>query len=221
MCILVVVAHPDDESIAMAGTIARHVSDGETVFGVYLTNGVGSRGATSENILNRAVAADLAAKEIGLEWMGKLEFSDNGLDSVPLLKVVQAIEGIKALVNPSLVYTHHFGDLNIDHKITFEATMTAFRPQPNESCREIRTFEVPSSTDYGSFGAYNSFAPNLFLDIEPYWTKKKAALAHYMMEMHDSPHSRSLEGLDVLSKIRGMSVGLHRAEAFNVIRKIY
>ena len=221
MSILIVVAHSDDESIGMGGTIARHVNEGEKVYGVYLTNGVGARGKNNENSTLRAQAAQRAAKELGFEWIGKFDFPDNCLDSIELLKIVRAIEEIKEKIEPSLVYTHHFGDLNIDHKVVFEATMTAFRPHPSEICREIRTFEVPSATDYGSFGSQNIFVPNLYIDINDFWKTKQIALEHYEDEIRQKPHSRSIWGIDVLSKMRGMSVGLHRAEAFNVIRKCY
>lgn len=220
MSVLVVVAHPDDESIGMAGTIAKHSNEGDKVFGIYLTNGVESRQKDLKKIKARKLAADLAAKEIGLEWIGKYDFPDNALDSVPLLDIVKVIEEVKFKVRPSIVYTHHFGDLNIDHQITFKAIMTAFRPQPNEKCKEIRTFETASSTEYGVYGNQNIFVPNLFVNIENFWIKKEIALKHYKMEMHKKPHARSIDSLNHLSKLRGMSVGVNRAEAFHVVRKI-
>ncbi|MAS82690.1 MAG: GlcNAc-PI de-N-acetylase [Legionellales bacterium] len=217
--ILVMVAHSDDETFGMAGTIARHVSEGDRVFGAYLTNGVSSREDAKKAIIDRELSANLAAKELGLEWIGKYDFPDNALDTIPLLDIIKTVEEVKKIVNPSLVYTHHFGDLNIDHKITFQATMTAFRPQPNETCQEIRAFEVPSATEYGVFGMQNAFVPNLYIDIEDFWDIKKATLEHYHTEMREPPHPRSIEGLDCLSKIRGMSAGLSRAEAFTILRK--
>jgi LmbE family N-acetylglucosaminyl deacetylase len=220
MSILVIVAHSDDETIGLGGTIAKHVSEGEQVFGIYLTDGVGSRNKDKMAASQRANAADMAAKELGLEWVGKFNFPDNALDSVPLIDIIRLIEEIKKQINPSMVYTHHFGDLNIDHQIAFQAVMTSFRPQPGESCKEIRTFEVPSATDFGAFSINKVFIPNLFVDIEPYWKVKKTALEFYGEEIHASPHSRSMEGVNILSKYRGVSVGCNRAEAFNLIRKI-
>ena len=38
--------------------------------------------------------------------------------------------------------------------------------------------------------------------------------------MRSKPHSRSLEGLENLAKIRGNQSGLKKAEAFEVLRKI-
>lgn len=220
MSILIIVAHSDDETIGMGGTIAKHVSEGEKVFGIHLTDGVSSRTQVKKAAKERTKAADLAAMELGMEWIGRFNFPDNALDTVSMIDIVKLIEDIKNQINPSLVYTHHFGDLNIDHQIAFNATITAFRPQPNENCKEIRTFEVPSATDFAVSSTSNAFLPNLFIDIEPFWKVKKAALEYYSEEIRESPHSRSMEGIDILSKYRGLSVGCDRAEAFNVIRKI-
>ena len=41
--ILVVVAHTDDETIGMGGTISRHSENGDKVYGLSMTDGVGSR----------------------------------------------------------------------------------------------------------------------------------------------------------------------------------
>ena len=45
--ILIVVAHSDDESISMAGTIRKHVKSADKVFVVSMTNGVGARENTN------------------------------------------------------------------------------------------------------------------------------------------------------------------------------
>ena len=42
----------------------------------------------------------------------------------------------------------------------------------------------------------------------------------YVSELCEFPHPRSLQGMDALSKTRGMTVGMQRAEAFMLIRKI-
>ena len=43
MSVLIIVAHPDDEIIGMGGTIAKHVSKGDKVCAMYLTDGTASR----------------------------------------------------------------------------------------------------------------------------------------------------------------------------------
>ena len=219
--VLVVVAHTDDEALGLGGTIAKHVENGDVVFGVSMTDGVMARGGQNEEgIKLRAQASINAGKILGLTWLEGGSFPDNAMDSVSLLAVAKIIEKAKSLVQPTLVYTHSSADLNVDHRVISQATLTAFRPQPNEVWQEIRAFEVASATDYGHRSITNSFYPNLYVDITGTWKKKLAALNEYQMEMRDAPHTRSFEGLENLAKHRGNQVGLYYAEAFEIIRKI-
>lgn len=219
--VLVVVAHTDDEALGLGGTIARHVENGDTVYGVSMTDGVGAReGEKAQETKAREQASMNAGKILGLTWLESGCFPDNAMDSVSLLSVTKFIEKAKHLVSPTLVYTHSAADLNIDHRIVSQATLTAFRPQPNETWQEIRTFEIASATDYGHKSITNIFSPNLYIDITNTWKKKLAALGAYQMEMRSAPHARSFEGLENLAKYRGHQVGLCYAEAFEIIRKI-
>jgi LmbE family N-acetylglucosaminyl deacetylase len=219
--VLVVVAHTDDETLGCAGTIAKHVIKGDKVYGVSMTDGVGARGTDDKyETRKRAQASINAGKILGLEWLKGGSFPDNAMDTVGLLDVAQVIEKAKSLTKPTIVYTHSSADLNIDHRIVSQATLTAFRPQPNEVWEEIRTFEVASATDYGYKSITNQFTPNLYVDITDTWKTKLAAFKAYSMEMMQSPHTRLFEGLENLAKHRGNQVGILYAEAFELNRKI-
>lgn len=219
--VLVFVAHSDDETISMAGTIIKHVSQGDTVVVVSMTDGVGARDNTRpEDIVQRKTSANAASRELGFHWGMCFGFNDNEMDSYPLIEVVKAVEKAKQQYNPTIVYTHSAADLNVDHRVVASAVLTAFRPQPNEICKEIRLFEVASATDYGSPSVTGSFTPNLFINITGNWDSKERALRAYSAEIRDFPHSRSVEGVKNLGKLRGNQVGCEMAEAFEVIRKI-
>ena len=219
--VLVVVAHSDDESISMAGTITRHVSRGDTVFVVSMTDGVGARDdADPREINERKNASDTASKILGFKWGDCYDFSDNAMDSYSLLEVIKAVEKAKNKYKPTLVYTHSGADLNLDHRVVANAVLTAFRPQPNEICKELRLFEVASATDYGNSAITGSFSPNLFIDISSVWPTKVLSLNAYIAEMREYPHSRSIQGIKNLANFRGNQVGYDFAEAFEVIRKL-
>jgi len=218
---LVIVAHADDETLGAGGTIAKHAERGESVYCLSMTDGIGARGAVAKSeTQKRRVASENAAKTLGFIWLEGGRFPDNALDTVPLLEIVKVIEKVKSAVNPTLVYTHSAADLNIDHRIVNQAVLTAFRPQPNEKCVEIRAFEVPSATDFGSGNFAAPFTPNLYIGIEKTWAKKLNGLIQYKSEMRPAPHARSLEGLETLAKYRGNQAGLPMAEAFQILRKI-
>jgi LmbE family N-acetylglucosaminyl deacetylase len=218
--VLVIAAHADDEALGCGGTIARHVAEGDTVHLALMADGVGSRsGADDVSLVRRAEAARQAHGILGITEIHFLGLPDNAMDSLPLLHIVQGLEPIIRQLSPSIIYTHHHGDLNIDHRITQQAVMTACRPQPGHAVKEIYGFEVMSSTEWAS-PQFAPFVPNLFVDVTDYLPTKQRALAAYAEELRPVPHSRSMEHLEALARHRGYCMGLDAAEAFVVYRLI-
>lgn len=218
-CVLVCAAHPDDEALGCSGTLARHVAQGDRVHVLFMTDGVGARQAAADGGGERSGAARQAQAILGVESLQSFDFPDNQMDSVPLLNVTRAIESVLQALRPDLVYTHHPGDLNVDHQVTHRALVTACRPQPGFCVREICAFEVPSSTEWQTPGVL-PFTPNLFVDISGFVESKRQALAAYQLEMRGAPHSRSIENVLRLNALRGNSVGVAYAEAFMLVRQI-
>jgi LmbE family N-acetylglucosaminyl deacetylase len=221
--VLVIAAHPDDEALGCAGTIVRHVSSGDMVHVVFMTNGVGSRFENADNadnaIYERKIAAQEAANILGIEKIHQFDFPDNRMDTVPLLNVVQSIERVIDRLQPEIIYTHHIGDLNIDHQITHKAVMTACRPQPYFCVNEIYAFEILSSTEWQTPG-YLPFTPNVYIDISEQIKTKCKALEVYSKEMHQPPHSRSIENVIRFNASIGNTVGVNYAEAFQLERML-
>jgi LmbE family N-acetylglucosaminyl deacetylase len=152
-------------------------------------------------------------------------FPDNRMDSIDLLDVVKAVEAVIDEIQPDVIYTHHYGDLNIDHQITHQAVMTAARPLPNSCIKKLLFFEVPSATGWNTPTASNVFIPQYYVDLSQKVSDnrnalecKLKALQVYESEMRPYPHNRSLEAVRHLASWRGSSVGLPRAEAFQVGR---
>ena len=214
--VLVVVAHPDDEVIGCGGTIARHVKNGETVQVVFLADGFGSRDGGAE----RSKPASDAAIFLGCNPPIFLNLPDNQLDTVPLLDIVKKVGTIVSRFKPDIVYTHNFGDLNIDHQITHRAVITACRPEPGFCVKEIYSFEVLSATHWQSHSMGVAFVPNYFVNISDYIGLKIRALRFYHEEMRDYPHIRSYDSVENLSKFRASLVGIENAEAFYIERLI-
>ena len=217
--IAVIAAHPDDEVLGCGATIARHVALGDEVHVLLMTDGVSARGESGAAADGRRRAMEQALSILGVKTWRLLDLPDNEMDSRPLLKIIQAIEPMIEEMDPSIIYTHFHGDLNVDHRITHQAVMTACRPQPGCSVTEIFCFEVPSSTDWAGSGQA-MFQPNVFVDVTDHWDIKARALNAYSLEMRTAPHARSIDALDMLSRTRGASVGMQRAEAFVCMRRL-
>jgi len=218
--VLVIVAHPDDEVLGCGGTIAYFSSLEYSVNLLVMSDGVSSRtNSNNEAKELRKKALNKSGEILGIDEIFLEDFPDNTMDSVPLISIINKIESVVNSVKPSVVFTHHSGDMNIDHQLTHKAVMTACRPTPELSVKEIYTFEVISSTDWGFDD--NKFTPNFFVDISSYLDLKMKALEVYGIEMRDSPHSRSKDHCRSLAIHRGHSVGLNAAEAFMAIRILF
>jgi len=219
--VLVIVAHPDDEILGVGGTILKHVASGDEVSVCVLGDGELSReGATLSDVEKRKQQINRVAKELGLTDLFIEDFSDNRFDSVELLDIVKKIEIIINSVHPNIIYTHHAHDLNIDHRLTCQAVLTACRPQPGLSVSKILAFETLSSTEWQIKDCSMIFCPNEYNVIDEYIEKKIKILSIYKDEVKNWPHPRSLEGVKILAQYRGMEVGHNYVEAFQVIRSI-
>lgn len=222
--VLVVAAHPDDEVLGCGGTLAGLVAQGAEVHVSFIADGVTSRGERSDvqlaQVNARQAAAMKAADILGVKSVTFGDFPDNRLDTVALLDVTQKIESLIAEYRPDIVFTHHGGDLNIDHQRVHEAVVTACRPQLGHPVETLLFFEVPSSTEWQVPGSAAVFAPNWFVDISAGLERKLAALDAYAAELRESPHPRSRDAVEQLARWRGATVGASAAEAFVLGRKL-
>lgn len=223
--VLIVAAHPDDEILGVGGTVARHTAEGDVVYALILGEGQTSRSAHREDT-GRDVVEELhrntleSARAVGFREVFFADFPDNRFDDVDLLDIVKAVEQKIRELQPQIVYTHYSGDLNVDHQYTARAVLTATRPIGDYCVEEIYAFETLSSSEWNfDHSAQPAFCPNVFVDITDYYVQKEQAMNCYVSELCTYPHPRSLTGMDVLSRTRGMAAGMERAEAFMLIRK--
>ena len=224
--ILVVAAHPDDEVLGCGGTIARHADAGDHVQVLIVSEGATSRLHTrdramvSNELSALALAAHKAGRILGAQGVELLDFPDNRLDSLDRLELIKVIESRIDEHQPQLVYVHHAGDLNVDHRRLHEAVVTACRPIPDHPVRSLLSFEVASSTEWQPPLSAQMFQPNWFVDITAHWERKRNALEAYSTEMRSWPHARSIKGLEYLARWRGAQVGVEAAEAFCLLRHL-
>jgi LmbE family N-acetylglucosaminyl deacetylase len=226
--IMIVVAHPDDELLGLGATLHKLINDYNVkTHVVILGEGITSRSnnrdvdmwkkelAThQENIKN-------AQKAIGYHSTSVFDFPDNRFDTVALLDVVKVVEKEKSKFQPDVIFTHHGGDVNIDHQRTFEAVITACRPMKDEKAKTIITFETPSGTEWRSPTDPRHFLPNLFFSVsEANIDAKIEGMESYEFERREYPHPRSPEALKIQAQRWGVMIGTNFAEAFCLVRSI-
>ena len=217
--VLVIAAHPDDELLGLGGTVARHAAAGDEVTCVVVSEGASSRYESGADEALRA-SGRAAAAILGTRELRFLGMRDQYLDGMPIIEVTRPVEAVVRELRPDVVYTHHWGDLNRDHRVVSEAVMVACRPVGDEYPRQVLCFETPSSSEWSSPDLSLAFVPNHFVDVSATIEKKLAAMACYTTEVRPHPHPRALESLRARAAYWGQIVGRAYAEAFVVVREV-
>jgi LmbE family N-acetylglucosaminyl deacetylase len=226
--IMVVVAHPDDELLGLGATMHRLIHSFEVITHVViLGEGITSRSEKHDpekwkkELETHKKNIHQAKETIGYHSISIYDFPDNRFDTVALLDVIKVIEKEKSEFKPDIIFTHHGGDVNIDHQRTFEAVITACRPLNTEIVKTIITFETMSGTEWRASTDPKHFVPNFFVSISQEGLKAKIkAMEAYEFESRSYPHPRSPEALKIVAQRWGITTGIELAEAFCIIRSI-
>jgi N-acetylglucosamine malate deacetylase 1 len=218
--VLAIVAHPDDEVIGPGGTLAAHARAGDEVHVLILAEGKTSRGADDPGLVEKhelsLTETDGACAALGVKAWRRLDLRDNQLDTYPLLELARQVGAVVEELAPEVVYTHHGGDLNVDHELTQRATMIACRPHVS-TVRWVLGFPTLSATDAG-FAARPPFTPSVYVDVSATLETKLAAMGCYGSELCDFPHPRSLPAMRAQAQLYGAHTATDAAEGFSVLR---
>jgi len=225
---MLVVAHPDDEVLGVGATMNRLIKEfGAIVHVVILGEGITSRSEKRDTskwkreLATHRKNIKAAQKIIGYRSVSIYDLPDNRFDTVALLDIIKVVEDEKNTFKPEVIFTHHGGDLNIDHQRTFEAVITSCRPMHHEKVKTIIAFETPSGTEWRASTDPRNFIPNLFIEVSRGNVETKIkAMESYEFEKRKYPHPRSPEALKILSQRCGIVVGIKFAEAFVLVRNI-
>lgn len=225
MNVLIIAAHPDDEVLGCGGTIKKLSLEGHEIHVAILGEGITSRYA-QRNQADQSVIKKLKARSrkvaqlLGASDMSTYNLPDNRFDTVALLDIVKMIEKILERTSPQVIFTQHGGDLNVDHRRVYTATLTATRPTAGAPVKTVYSYEVPSSTEWAFQKFEPVFKPNVFVDITNTLEIKLKAMQMYESEMREFPHPRSSEALRTTARRWGSVVGLEAAEAFELVWEI-
>lgn len=225
MKVLVIAAHPDDEVYGMGGTIAKLADEGNEVHILIATDGCITQykdnPRLNEIILKKEKETINANEVLGVTKVHFGNLPDMKLDNVAHIEINSVIENVVRKIRPDIVYTHFYGDVNLDHQNVYKSTLVAVRPVPGQSIKELYCYRVPSSTEWSPQIVNSSiFMPNIFVDISKYSQKKHEAIKLYETEIRDYPHPRSIEYVEKCDCATGLKCGIGLAEEFMLLRKI-
>lgn len=223
--ILVVAAHPDDDILGCGGTLAKAISMNAKIKILFLGEGVSSRFDFGfANFTKLKKASNQRNKECieSLKVLGiKNYIFENRLctrfDELPLLNIVKSVEREIKEFKPNIIFTHNRSEVNIDHKITFDAVEVACRPINKKFLKQVYSFEIVCS---GNWKFEKNFSPNTYVDISKFFKKKIKSWSKYQKENKKFPHPRSIKGLEILARYRGIQSNTTFAEAFRLEREI-
>ena len=209
MNILVVSPHPDDEVLGMGGTIKK-LSKKNRIILCVVSEGATAQYNDKKMIQVRRNACKKCSKILGVSKTIFLDFPDMRLN-LSHLDINKKLEEIIKEFKPEVVYTAPRNDLNLDHQSVFDSTLVACRPK--SGVKKILCYELQGRTK-------TPFRPNIFENIENEFNFKIKGFKMYKSEIEEFPNARSITAIENLAVLRGIEVGLKKAEGFELIQKI-
>ena len=222
---LLVVAHPDDETLGAGASMYKWIREGQTVdVAIMCTEAKARAFRPEDNELEYDV--NVSNKFLGVRKIYEGTFPNIEMNTIPHLKLVQFIESTICESEPDVIITHHPADTNNDHLQTSMACQEAirlFQRQPSvKPVKEFWYMEVPSCSEWAINDAMNLFRPNCYVEVGKEGVEAKCkALAMYRGVMRPYPHPRSNEYISGLAAMRGSQWGCSCAEAFQVVLRRY
>ena len=222
MNVLVVAAHPDDEVLGMGGTIAKLHDEGHKITLLIVTDGSSAQYRGNEHLAKiieeKKKETKKSADILGIDNIIYGELPDMRLDATEHIDVNNVIEKTVEQIDPDVVFTHFYADVNVDHQMVYRSVLVACRPLPGRRLKGLLLFNTPSSTEWAPQQTNSVFCPNYYVDISSTSKRKYTAMQQYAAEIREYPHPRSIEYLKVNDAATGLKVGLEKAEAFMIAR---
>ena len=222
---LLVVAHPDDETLGAGASMWKWSREGHTIdVGIMCTEAKARAFRPSDE--EGGDDTHESNTFLGVNRIYEGTFPNIEMNTVPHLKLVQFIEAAIKESEPDVIITHHPADTNNDHLQTSMACQEAIRLfQRRSEVKRVKEFwymEVPSCTEWKINNAMKCFEPNCFVEVGKEGVDAKLkALSMYRGVMRPYPHPRSSEYISSLAAVRGGQWGLPYAEAFEVVLREY
>lgn len=218
--ILVIAPHPDDETLGCGATILRHISEGDRVYWLIITQ------ASKENGFNASVYAKESnqilqvAKNYGFTKYFQLTHPPMKLDQVGKLDLIMEIGDIVNETQAEVIYLPYREDAHSDHMAVFDAAVACTKTFRYPYVKSVLAYETLSETEFGLKPSASPFRPNLYINVSNYLERKISIMKCYDGEMGEFPFPRSEECIRSLAKLRGSQAGFFAAESFVIIKEI-
>lgn len=219
MNILVLAAHPDDETIGAGGTIARLAAAGHKVF-LWVATEIYEPIWPATQKPPRRAETEKAAEILGVSEIIFAQLPTMNLAAMPPIDLSNIVSRAVSEFHPELILCPPPADVNSDHSAVFDIALVAARGLPDNPIRALYAYEIQTTTRFAA--PDRLFQPTTYVDVTDTFARKLEAFAAYETEKRAFPHPRSPEGLEILAKERGLACGFKYAEAFAcIIRRFH
>lgn len=225
--ILAFAAHPDDVELSCAGTLLKHIAEGQTVGIIDLTQGeLGSRGSAEL----RLQEAEKSRQILGVSVRENLGMADGffAIDKEHKLRILEMVRKYR----PQIVLANSIHDRHPDHGRAAQLV--------SEACFLSGLSKVETTVDGQHQEAWRPsvvyhyiqdryIRPDVVFDVTPYFETKLASIKAYSSQFYDpqsdapeTPISRSdfFEFLRGRAKEFGRPIGVEYAEGFTAERYV-
>lgn len=216
--VLMVSAHPDDETLGAGGTLLRHSKQGDKIIWLIVTNIFKHQGFSKQRISERQEEIEQVAERFSVQETVKLDYPTGNLSSDNLGSLISDISEIVRDHKPEVIYTMNRSDAHSDHRIIFDAVMACTKSFRYPFIREVLMYECISETEFAPALPEKQFQPNCYVDISDELEEKIEIMNIYESEMGNHPFPRSEQNIKALATYRGATAGVEYAEAFQIIK---
>jgi LmbE family N-acetylglucosaminyl deacetylase len=220
MKVLVVSAHPDDETLGCGGTLLKHKKNSDEVAWLIVTTVRVSQGFSAERVASRQAEINTVAQRYGIKQVFQLDFPTMSLSSESVKAMIPKISEVMSNFQPTTLYTLNRSDVHSDHRHTFDAVMACTKSFRYPFLRKVLMYECLSETEFAPPLAENAFLPNYYVDISQQLDEKLRIMEIFTSELGNHPFPRSLDNIKALAHLRGAVAGVQYAEAFQLLKWI-
>ncbi len=218
--ILVIAAHPDDETLGCGGTLLKHKANGDEIHWLISTDMKESEGYDISLIKQRNKEITKIEDLYGFTSVNKLDLSTTKVDTYSMSVLVSKISSVIDRIKPDIIYLPFKGDVHSDHKYIFDAAYSCTKAFRYPFIKKIYMMETLSETEFSLSTKEDSFVPNVFVDISEFMDKKIKLMNIYESEIGKHPFPRSERNIRALATYRGATSSCDYAESFMLLKEI-
>jgi LmbE family N-acetylglucosaminyl deacetylase len=218
--VIIISPHPDDETIGCGGTLLKHISNGDQVSWIIVTDMKEIPGVNKKTLDKRNEEIVEVSKKYGFHKIFQLGFPATLLDTLPKRDLISSLANAINEIKPEILYLPNENDIHTDHEQVFIASSAFTKSFRFPYIKDIYVYHTLYETELNLNPNQTSFKPNYFVDISEYLDEKLDIMKIYESELGKHPFPRSIEAIKSHATLMGSISNTNYAEGFVIIKQI-